>query len=220
DLPPPASDSVLSTCARCNKALTGDDRVLASDRVFCRACYESLRFELRRAVESMSQDVNYPMAVVGAVLGGALGVLLWWGFTVLTNIAFGLVAVAIGFLVGHGAVRFTGGKRPRGLQILATIVAALSFAVASYLVNMTFLNHELARQGSPWRVPFPPADLAMFIRILKAGFDIMDAVFLGIVVWQGWSLPQPPSPDPTAGKGGKEEGPADPAERGRATGAG
>ena len=200
DATPPASDSVLSTCARCNKTLTGDDRVLASDRVFCRACYESLRFELRRAVESMSQDVNYPMAVVGAVLGGALGVLLWWGFTVLTNIAFGLVAVVIGFLVGHGAMRFAGGKRTRGLQILSTVVAALCFAVASYLVTMTFVNQGLAKQGSPWRVPFPPTSLPMFVRVVKAGFGIMDVVFLGIVVWQAWTIPRPLSLDLTADK--------------------
>ena len=81
--------------------------------------------------------VNYPMAVAGAILGGALGTLAWWGFTALTHIAFGLVAVAIGFLVGHGAMRFADGKRTVGLQVLAVGVAAVCFIVATYLVNIS-----------------------------------------------------------------------------------
>jgi len=49
-----------------------------------------LKREVRRSVASISEDINYPMALLGAVLGGALGVLAWWGFTVLTKIGFGL----------------------------------------------------------------------------------------------------------------------------------
>src|SRR5439155_53586 len=82
-----------------------------------------------------------------AVLGGAAGALAWWGFTVLTEISFGLVAVVIGFLAGHGAVRFAGGKRGTGLQAIAVTVGALSFLVAAYLVNMTFINQTLQQRG-------------------------------------------------------------------------
>jgi hypothetical protein len=189
DPPPPVPST--STCARCEKALGPDDRVEAGDRVFCRSCYDTLKFELQRGVRSMSEDVNYPMAAVGAVLGGALGVALWWGFTVLTKIAFGLVAVAIGFLVGHGTIRFAGNKRTAGLQALAIVVAALCFGVASYLVNMTFINAELARRGEAWRIPFPPSSLTLFFRVIAASFGVMEVVFLGIVVWEAWRIPRP-----------------------------
>src|SRR5262245_45001660 len=108
--------SAPETCARCQRELSGGDRVQASGKTFCRSCYETLRQQLEQTVQGMSTDINCPMAVVGAVLGGIAGALLWWGFTVMTHIAFGLVAVAIGFLVGQGTVYFTGGKRARGLQ--------------------------------------------------------------------------------------------------------
>lgn len=179
------------TCARCQKAVTDNDRVEASGRPYCRACYETLRFQLRQAVEATSKDVNYPMAVVGALLGGALGVVVWWGFTVLTNIAFGLVAVAIGFLVGHGAMRFAGGKRTVALQILAVAVAASAFFVATYLVNMSFINQELVKRGASWRVSFPPPSLQVFYRVVAAGFSVMKVVFLAIVVWEAWVIPRP-----------------------------
>ena len=163
----------------------------ADDRVFCRSCYETLTFELQRAVAAMSEDVNYPMAALGAVLGGVAGVLIWWGFTVLTKIGFGLIAVAIGFLVGHGAMRFAGGKRSQGLQMLAVMVGAVAFLVAAYLVNMTFINDMLAQRGAPWRVTFPPASLTMFYRVLEANFGIMKLVFLAIVIYEAWIIPRP-----------------------------
>jgi hypothetical protein len=182
---------MAATCARCDKLLAGDDRVTAGDRQFCRSCYAVLRFELQQAVDGMSKDVNYPMALAGAVLGGIAGIVLWWGFTVLTRFAFGLVAVAIGFLVGHGAVRFSGNKRSAGLQALAIVVAVLCFAVAMYLVNMTFINDTFATRGDSRRVPFPPASVEMFFRIVSLGFGVMDLVFLGIVVWEAWRIPRP-----------------------------
>jgi outer membrane lipoprotein SlyB len=109
----------VEACAQCAKTLTPDDRVASGGKVFCRSCYATLRQELHGAVAAMSTDVNWAGAITGAVLGGIAGTLVWWGFTVLTNIAFGLIAVAIGFLVGHGVVRFSGGKRTTGLQVLA-----------------------------------------------------------------------------------------------------
>ncbi len=180
-----------TTCARCEKTLTESDRVEASGRLYCRACYETLRHQLQQAVGALSKDVNYPLAAIGAVLGGVVGTLIWWGFTVVTNIAFGLVAVAIGFLVGQGAMRFAGAKRTTGLQVLAILVAAISFFVATYLVNMTFINQELAKRGEVWRIPFPPSNLRIFYRVVAAGFGLMDVVFLAIVVWQAWAIPRP-----------------------------
>src|SRR5437762_6136817 len=85
------------TCARCSTTLSEGEGVEASGRLYCRGCYETLAHELRQAVDAMSSDINYPLAAFGALAGGALGVLAWWGFTVLTRISFGLVAVAIGF---------------------------------------------------------------------------------------------------------------------------
>lgn len=192
-LPPDPSDvpPTASTCSRCEKALTEDDRVVASDRAFCRACYEVLAFEVRHAVASMSENVNYPMALLGAVLGGAAGALVWWGFTVLTKIGLGLIAVGIGFLVGHGTVRFSGGKRTRGLQILAVAVGTVSFLIAAYLVNMSFINEVLAERGVPWRVPFPPHSVTMFYRVLESNFGIMKLVFLAIVIYEAWIIPRP-----------------------------
>ena len=110
----------------------------------------------------------------------------------LTHIGFGLIAVAIGFLAGHGAVRFAGNKRGTGLQAIAVTVGALSFLVAAYLVNMTFINQALQERGETWRIPFPPHSLDMFYRVLAVNFGLMKLVFLAIVVYEAWVIPRPP----------------------------
>lgn len=178
-------------CAQCSRSLSALDRVQLPDRVLCRSCYESLKREVELAVAAQSVDVNYPMALAGAVAGGTVGVLFWWGFTVVTKIGFGLIAVAIGFLVGLGTVRFAGGKRSVGLQAVSIVVAVASFFVASYLVNMTFINRQLEASGDNFRVAFPPESVDLLLQVLKANFGVMDLVFLAIVVYEAWKIPRP-----------------------------
>lgn len=186
--PPSAAQE---TCAQCSKTLTPDDRVAAGDRLFCRSCHASLRAELEQAVADMSSDINYVNATIGALIGGAVGVMAWWGFTVLTHIAFGLIAVAIGFLVGYGAVRFAGNKRSGGLQLLSIAVALVGYACANYLVNMTFINKVLAEQSEAFRIGFPPRTIEMFWKVVSADLGVMDLVFLALVVYQAWRIPKP-----------------------------
>ena len=178
-------------CAQCERPIMSGDLVQAGAKRFCSSCYGEIRMALERAVRASSTDVNYPLAAIGAVLGGAAGALVWWGFTVVTHIAFGLVAVVIGYLAGHGAVRFAGNKRTVALQVLATVVAAVSFVVASYLVNMTFVNAQLAKEGQSFRLAFPPASLDQAYRVVTLGFGLMDVVFFVIAVSQAWSIPRP-----------------------------
>jgi hypothetical protein len=178
-------------CGRCQVSLSESDRVPAGDRVFCRTCYDILKLQLRSGVAAMSEGINYPLAAVGALLGGIVGALAWWGVTVLTKMGFGLLAVVIGLLVGHGTLRFAGGKRSAGLQVLSVAVGTLSFLVAVYLVNMTFINELLIQRGEAGRVSFPPATLSMFYTVIAANFGIMKLVFLGIIVYEAWFIPRP-----------------------------
>jgi hypothetical protein len=194
-----ASDPAgAGACAQCSKELASYDSVSSGGRLFCQSCYASLRSELEATVAAMSADVNYPQAIIGALLGGIVGVLAWWGFTVLTKVAFGLVAVAIGFLVGFGTVRFAGGKRSAGLQAVSIVVAATSYVAATYLVNMTFINRALAEQGETFRVAFPPQSLDVLYRVVAADFGVMDLVFLAIIVYEAWKIPRPIALPPVA----------------------
>jgi len=187
---PPEVSASEEHCAECGKLLTPSDRVPADDRVFCTSCHAMLRQQIETAVAAMSEDVNYVNATLGAVLGGAAGVAVWWGVTVATHWSIGLIAVGLGWAVGWGTVQFYGGKRSQGLQFLAAADACVSWVVASYLVNMTFINRSFAEKGDSFRVPFPPTSLDMAGKVIGAGFGLMDVVFLAIMAWEAWKFPR------------------------------
>jgi len=178
-------------CAQCETLLReGAEREVTEGGVFCGTCYSALREQVRMAVQAQGEDIPYPMAAIGAVVGGILGAVVWWGFTVVTQIAFGLVAVVIGFAVGKGILLMTGNKRAQGLQILSVIVSGLSFFFASYLVNRTFIMRALAEDGEELLLPLLPSP-ELLVKVVGLNFDVMDLVFLAIVLYQAWKIPAP-----------------------------
>lgn len=178
-------------CAECGTRLPDEtDRIVTDDGIFCRTCFANLRAQVERAVQAQSQDVPYPTALVGAIAGGALGVLAWWGFTVVTKISFGLVALVIGYGVGKGVVLGAGGKRSPGLQVMSAAVAGVSFFYATYLVNRSFFHRALVEQGDSLRLPLLP-DPGLFLEVARVGFTAFDLIFLAIVLWEAWRLPAP-----------------------------
>ena len=178
-------------CAECEMVLVeGQDRETTEDAVFCRPCFNNLTAQLQDVVAAQGQDINYMNAAVGGLGGAALGVVVWWGFTVLTNIAFGLVAVVIGFAVGKGIVLLTGGKRHFNLQILSASIAMIAYFYASYLVTRTFVNEALLAEGQDMVLTMLP-DPSLFVEVIGLGFGFMDVVFLAFVIIQAWKMPAP-----------------------------
>jgi hypothetical protein len=181
----------IVNCAQCHTMLSGtQDREITPQGVLCRPCYNNRRSDLERVIQEQGRDVNYPMALVGALAGGAAGALAWWGITVVSQVAFGAVAILIGIAVAKGATLMSGNKRSRGLQILSVSVAALSFLYASYLVNRTFIQQVLAKEGKEAALSLLP-DPALLFRVVSLNFDAMSFLFLGIVLWEAWKLTAP-----------------------------
>jgi hypothetical protein len=178
-------------CAECETVLVeGQDRETTEDAVFCRPCFNNLSAQLQDVLAAQGQDINYLNAVVGGLGGAALGVVVWWGFTVLTNIAFGLVAVVIGFAVGKGILLLTGGKRHLNLQILSGVIAIVAYFYASYLVTRSFINEALLADGQDMVLTMLP-DPSLFVEVISLGFGFMDVVFLAFVLIQAWKMPAP-----------------------------
>lgn len=187
--------STATRCARCQTPLVANDVVTVNERAFCRTCSDIYKMQLGNRAPGRprikSDRVNYPMAALGAMLGGTVGALAWWGLTVLTRTGFGALAVIIGLVVGYGTLLFAGGRRSVGLQILSLVTGVLSFLVAAYLVNMTLLNQLLAERGEAARVAFPPMSLETFYKVVAMNFGIMKVAFLGVIAYLAWVVPRP-----------------------------
>jgi hypothetical protein len=187
----PETPATELRCAECDTAISpGQDHETTGDGIFCRPCFDKLTSQLEQVLAEQGRDINYAGALAGALAGAATGVLAWWGFTVLTNIAFGLVAVVIGVAVGKGVVMLSGGKRHVNLQVMATLVSTIAFFYASYLVNRTFVHRAMAEEGRALVLPLLPDPLLLF-EIVKIGFGVMDLVFLAIVIYEAWKIPAP-----------------------------
>jgi hypothetical protein len=188
---PTAPPAIAVQCSECNTQITdGMERQNSGDQTFCQPCFNNLHARMEQAITAQGTDINYSFGFAGAALGGALGAMAWWGFTVLTEIQFGLVAVIIGIAVGKGAVMFTGNKRSVGLQIMSVGVAAISFAYGSYLVNRTFLMQALSADGENVVLPlFPNPEI--FMNVVGLSFGMFEVLFLGFALWEAWKIPAP-----------------------------
>ena len=120
----------------------------------------------------------------------AIGVLVWWGFTVATNYSLGLIAIGIGFGAGKGIEILTGGKRHLNLQIMAVAISVLAFVYAKYLVTRTFIQQAYIEQGEEVLLPLLP-DPGLLVEVLKLNAGLFDLIFLAIVVFQAWKMPAP-----------------------------
>ena len=184
-------ESAEVRCSQCETVLAdGQDRETTDDGIFCRPCFDSLTAQIRHVVVAQGADINYLNAAVGGLGGALVGVIAWWGFTVVTSIAFGLVAVVIGITVGKGIVMMTGGKRHLNLQIMAVAISTLSYFYASYLVNRTFIHRAYLEQGEVVALPILPGPGLLF-EVVMLDFGLFDLVFLAIVMFQAWKMPAP-----------------------------
>lgn len=178
-------------CSECNTLLTEDaDREITDDGTFCRSCFVNLTTQLKQALAQQGEGIDYPKALVGGLLGGVIGILVWWGVTAMTGWSIGIVAVVIGVAVGKGILLLSNNKRSRNLQIMSLAVSFLSFLYATYLVNRTFIIRAFAEQGEGVVLPYLPTP-ALFAGVLQAGFSPFDLVFLAIVIYEAWKIPAP-----------------------------
>jgi len=133
-----------------------------------------------------------PEHLAGGVLGGAIGAALaaglWYGVVVLTNWQIGLIAIAVGFVVGKGVVLGAGG---RGSVLLIPVSVGLTFVslvVSEYLIAVHFVNQiaaELGASAAEFLALFSPVDL---VRLSLEGEPIT-LLFWAIAGYEAFIIP-------------------------------
>ena len=120
-----ASASAVLACSRCSKPIA-DAYYHDGDQTLCAGCGT-----VRQNMAKPDRSVRTLASVIAFGGGAALvGALAYWGVMEFLELEIGIVAIAIGWLVGRAVAKATRGRSARRHQIMALGLTYLSVALA------------------------------------------------------------------------------------------
>lgn len=140
--------------------------------------------QTRYALEQLRAQQNWLGGALAGSVAGAFGAAVWAGITVATGYQIGIVAIAIGFLVGF-AVRTAG----RGIDPIFGVTGGALALLACAAGNLLTICVLVAQQrGIGLMEILSRLDPALVRDLMVATFSPMDLVFYAIAVYEGYKL--------------------------------
>ena len=131
-------------------------------------------------------------SVLGGLVGGLAGAILatgiWYGVVAATQWQVGLVAVAVGWIVGQG-VAF--GAQRRGsvaLIPISVVLTLVALAVSEYLIIAHFVGQEFAAAGVPFDV-LQPVGVMVEVIVESIKVEPITLAFWAIALVQAFVIP-------------------------------
>ncbi len=115
------------TCATCKKPLTGSYHML-NKLMICASC----RGRLERQLRGGSGSARFLKATLYGLGGAAVGAAIWYAVLAITDMQIGLIAIAVGFIVGKAVAKGSGGRGGWQYQTLAIVLTYLAI-VSTYV---------------------------------------------------------------------------------------
>ena len=131
--------------------------------------------------------------VIGGAIGAVLATALWYGVVAITNWQIGLVAIAVGFIVGQ-AVVFGAGRHPSIMLVPISVAFTLvSLVVSEYLIARHFLGIAAAEMAAETGIPAAEFE-AVFsspIELLRVSLEgePLTLLFWAIAGWEAFVIP-------------------------------
>jgi len=144
----------------------------------------SVEMSREETIAALRSRQNFAAAIPAGLAAAVVGAVVWALFTYLTGIALGLIAVAIGALVGW-AVRTVGRGVDPQFGVLGALCAALGWALGTVLCDVAFVAKDA---GRPFLDVLAALGGGETIALAFRAADAMDILFLAIAVWEGWKL--------------------------------
>lgn len=138
--------------------------------------------QMERALYEIQSEQNLALGAVAGVIAGAVGAILWAVVTVVTTFQIGLLAIAIGFLVG-AAVRWAGRGTTQVFGVVGAIVALVSILAGNFL---SLLGLAADQVGISYLEMAAQFDYSQSFAVMAAAFSPIDLLFYGIAIWEGY----------------------------------
>jgi len=128
-------------------------------------------------------DAKALALAVGAGLGAALaGAALWAVVTVLSNYELGIMAVAVGFVVGKSIITVAG----PGVRVLGYVGAVCSL-IGCLLGNLLSAVGFLAQANTvSYFDALGRLDGALAVKLMTVTFSPIDLIFYAIAIYEGY----------------------------------
>lgn len=118
---------------------------------------------------------------VAAMLAGAI---LWALVTVITQSELGLMAIAVGFIVGIAIQKVR--RRPsKNLGILGAILALIGCVLGNAFSFVAFIAQQ---SGTPLVDAFVHTDVSALASLMTKNFAAMDLLFYAIAIYEGYKF--------------------------------
>ena len=141
------------------------------------------------AFEEESREPKVPLALLLGLVAAVVGCVLWYAVVVITNYELGIVAIAIGWLVGSAVSIGAGRKRGLILQIMAVLITLVALLFSEYLIVRHFVVRNLAEEGYTG-IPLimePAVMWELIVEGIKASPTSL--LFWAIALWQAFVTP-------------------------------
>ncbi|HET9452630.1 MAG TPA: hypothetical protein VFO83_17190 [Aggregicoccus sp.] len=169
-------------CVACKGALV-EQYYEANGQMLCTACRDAVL-----AARTGGSRAGRFFRALGLGLAAALaGAVVYHYVRELSGIEFGLVYVAVGWLVGAAVARGANGRGGLGYQLLAVLLTWTSVAwstVPALLEHQAQQNPELS---GPAAVVIT-AVLSMMMPAMVAMESVMMVLITGFALWQAWKM--------------------------------
>jgi hypothetical protein len=136
------------------------------------------------------------MHCLGGILAGTIAAVVasavWYGVVVLTNYQVGIVAIAVGFLVGQAVAL---GARRRGHVVLiaaSVLLTLLALAISEYLIFVRFFEQAAVAEGVAvtfMELAVQPPDFILEVIVESIRMDPLTLVFWAIALFQAFVIP-------------------------------
>ncbi len=161
-------------CSGCGQQTTGP-YFRANGRVFCERC----RGRIEQQLGSPGQFGRAALYGAGGAIAGAV---LYYAVLAITHLQIGLIAVAVGYLVGKAVRQGSGVPGGRNYQLLAVALTYVSIA-ASYIPAIYAARPDLSTLSI--------ASMALSAPLVTGIRRPLSLLIDCFGLWQAWKLNQP-----------------------------
>jgi MFS family permease len=138
--------------------------------------------KVKSFMQRRTAEQSMPLALAAGIIAALVGAAIWAVITDTTGYKIGLIAVAVGFVVGF-AVRVLGKGIERPYQYVGAACALLGCVLGNYfgIVGSVAADRQIDFFTELSRIPVDTA-----IDVMRRSFQPMDLLFYAIAVYEGY----------------------------------